>query len=84
VTASPAELAEIKGRDRPNVVGTTAAITRHLVSELSKTKSRKLKTRRNPEPDAPEESSELSVNKANLTALEKQVRVSVIYACLIP
>lgn len=75
-TASPAEISE---RDRPNVAETTAAITEHLVSELSKTKSRKQKARRHPEPLAPEESGELSAEGANLTALEKQVRICVIY-----
>ena len=78
-TASPAEPTEIRERDRLNVAETTAAITEHFVSELSKAKSRKRKTRRVPEPVAPEESGEPSVDKVNLTALEKQVRVCVIY-----
>jgi hypothetical protein len=49
---------------------------------LSKSKSRKRKTRRHPEYIAPEEPSELPTDEANLTALEKQVRVHVIYAYL--
>ena len=74
-TASPAERTEIRERDRPNVAETTAAITEHLVSELSKAKSRKRKTRKHLEPPAPEESSELFAEGVSLTALEKQVRV---------
>ena len=79
-TASPAEPVEIRGRDRSNVTE-TAAITEHLVSELSKVKFGKRKTRRDPGPVPPEEPSEYSAEGANLTALEKQVRVCVIYAC---
>ena len=81
-TASPTEPAEIGERDRRNAAQSTTAITEHLVSELSKAKSRKRKTRRYPEPVAPEEPSELSVDRTNLTALEKQVRICVIYAYL--
>ena len=83
-TASPTEPAEIRERDRPNVVGTTTAITRHLVSELSRVKSKKRMTRRDPERVAPEESSEPPFDKANLTALERQVRIHVIYPYFYP
>ena len=79
-TASPAEPAEIRGRDRPNVAETTTAIAEQLVSELSKTKSGKRKTRRDPKPGPPEEPSEYAPDVANLTAFEKQVRVCVIHA----
>jgi len=83
-TASPAEPTEITERDRLNVAETTAAITEHLVSELSKSKARRRKTRRNPEHAAPEEPSELFAATANLTALEKQVRVCFVCACSQP
>ena len=75
--SATAEPAKAKGRDRPNVADTAAAISKQLISELSR--SRKRKTRRDPEHVAPEEPSELTVDKPNLTALEKQVRVYVIY-----
>jgi len=81
-TASPAEPAVIRGRDRSNVAETTAAITEHLVSELSKVKFGKRKTRRDPVP--PQESSECFADGANLTAFEKQVRVRIIYARFSP
>lgn len=77
--SATAEPAEIKGRDQSNAAETTAAITKQLVSELSKTKSRKQQTRRGLESVTPEGSSELFTDKANLTAFEKQVRVYVIY-----
>lgn len=79
-TASPAEPAESRKRDQQNVVETTAAITEHLVSELSKSKSRKRGTRKVPEPIALEE---IPVEKSDLTALEKQVRVRVIIAHIV-
>lgn len=83
-TVSPAEPAETRGHDRPNVAKTTAAITKRLVSELSKAKPRKRMTRRDPEQVAPEEPSEPLFEKANLTGLEKQVRVHIIYPCFYP
>lgn len=83
-TVSPAEPAETMGRDRPNVAETTAAITKRLVSELSKAKPRKRMTRRDPEHVTPEEPSEHLFEKANLTGLEKQVRVHIVYPCFCP
>lgn len=83
-TASPAEPAVISGRDRSNVAETTAAITEHLVSELSKVKFGRRKTRRDPGPVPPEEPGEHSVDGTNLTALEKQVRVRTVLARLFP
>lgn len=62
--ASPAE---VRGRDRKKTV------TEHLVSELSKAKPRKRKTRVDPGLICPGESNELPVEKSNLTALEQQV-----------
>jgi len=79
-TASPAGPAGTL----PNVPDTAAAIAKHFMSGLSKAKSRKRKTRRNPEHVTLEEPSELPPDQANLTALERQVRVHVIYACLQP
>lgn len=79
--SSATEPGEIKERDRPKVADTAAAISKHFVSGLSKAKARKQKTRRDPEHVAPEESSEFFADKSNLTALEKQVRVYVVYAC---
>jgi len=76
-TASPAGPAGI----RPNVPDTAAAITKRFMSGLSKAKSRKRKTRRDPEHITPEEPGELPPDKADLTALERQVRVYVIHAC---
>ena len=78
-TASSAEPVKIRERGRPNVAETTAAITEHLVFEMSKSKSRKRKTRRNLDPVTPEEPSELTADRANLTAMENQVRICVIY-----
>ena len=78
-TAKPVGIRE---RGRPNAAETTTAITEHIVSELSRTRSRKRKTRRGLEPVAPNEPTELSADEANLTALEKQVRACVINACL--
>lgn len=78
-SASPAEPAESKGRDQKNAAESTAAITEHLVSELSKSKSRRRGTRKVREPVALEETSELPNNKPDLTALEKQVRAGVIF-----
>jgi hypothetical protein len=77
-TPSPAEPVEIRGRDRRNAAETTAAITEHLASELSKSKSRKRKTRKDPEPAGLGETNELGVGETNLTGLEKQVRVHII------
>lgn len=79
-TASPAEPTEVRERDRLNVAQTAAAITEHLVSELSKTKSRKRKTRKDPEPVAPDDPNGVSSDRANLTALERQVCICVIHA----
>ena len=79
-TASPAGPAGT----RQNVPDTAAAIAKHFMSGLSKTKSRKQKTRRDPEHVTLEEPSKLPPDKANLTALERQVRVRVIYACFQP
>lgn len=79
-TASPAELVENKGRDRRDVTKTNAAIVEHLVSALSRSKSRKRGTRNVPEPIALEEIRGLPVDKSNLTALEKQVRAGVTFA----
>ena len=72
-TRSPAELAEITGRDRPRVTEATTAITEHLVSEFSKSKFRKRKTRKDPGPPVPDETGEFHADKIDLTALEKQV-----------
>lgn len=71
-STSPAEPVKGKGRDRRNVAETATAITEHLVSELSKSKSRKRGTRKVHESIAPKETNEPPID---LTALEKQVRV---------
>jgi hypothetical protein len=78
-TASPAEPTESRERDRENVAESTAAITEHLVSELSGPKSRKRGTRKVHEPAALEETSRPPVDKSDLTALERQVRARVIF-----
>jgi len=79
-TVSPARPAGT----RPNVPDTAAAIAKHFASGLSKTKAKKRKTRRDPEHVTLEEPSELSPDKANLTALERQVCVYVTHGCLQP
>ena len=78
-SASPAEPAESRGRDQQNVAESTVAITEHLVSELSKSKSRKRGTRQVREPVALEETSEFPVDKPDLTAFERQVRARVTF-----
>ena len=83
-TSSPAEPVETKRRDRQNVTEASAAITEHLLSALSESKSRKRKTRKDPGSVVHEETGELSAGKANLTALEKQVRVRTVLARLFP
>lgn len=76
-TASPAEPVS-RGRNQQNVVVTTAVISECLVSELSKSKSRKRGPRKVPEPITLEDTSELLVDKSDPTAFEKQVSVKVI------
>lgn len=72
-TRSSAELVEITGRDQPRVTETTTAITEHLVSEFSRSKFRKRKTRKGPGPAVPDETGELPTDKTDFTAFEKQV-----------
>ena len=81
---SPAEPVKIRGRVQRNVVETTTSITEHLVSELSKSKSRKRRARRDHESVALEETDELAADKASLSAFEKQVRVCVNLARVLP